>query len=447
MFFLVRSPSSGILARMECLAGRRQQPFAASCLLALGLALLSGCSSSSPATADGGSTSDATADDGAGGGSDATSMDGGTGMDATGDSGPTSHVQIMQNVQISGVPTNANFERASASLPPLAGGPFANVNLVVDLTSPCFPWSNWDASAPPPGQAWPVACDPFDRIFLISVAGAAAGGGDAGALDAGASDAAVVDAAATDAGSTDAGAMSPPPPALELVHAVTPFGGPEHIETDVTDLFNSGSLGPQTFNVFISTGADSTGHVTGSSDGWFVSARLDVTPGMPPKNVLGVIPLFDARVNAGQTISDIPFTLPPGTTSALLEYKVTGHGGVSDTSSACIGPADEFCQRLHHVYIDDQQIQQTTPWRTDCASECTITDGGPFGQYCAQNPCGDPQSVQAPRANWCPGTPSVPYEWPLPASGATPGAHTFKFAIDNVVGYWEVSAVVYAYGN
>jgi hypothetical protein len=181
-----------------------------------------------------------------------------------------------------------------------------------------------------------------------------------------------------------------------------------------------------------------------------VSAHLAVTPGTAPANVLAVIPLYYDSVTAGESIVDIPFTMPLGTTSSRLEYRVTGHGGANDPSTSCDGPAEEFCKRTHHVYLDDQPIEQVTPWRSDCAKLCTLADGGPSGtgQYCEQNPCGYPPSVNASRANWCPGSETPPDAW-TPAALSTPGGHTFKFAIDDIYqgGDWRVSAVVYAYGG
>ena len=326
---------------------------------------------------------------------------------------------LLDNAHIGSDSSKPDFQKATASVA-LTGGPFAQVSLVVDLVSPCFPWSNWKTDPPPSGQNWPADCDAYDRNFEM----------------------ALVDPDASDAQTS---------PGLELVRAITPFGGPEHIEQDVTDVFNS-LQGPRTFTVTIPTYSDSVGKVSGSNGGWFVSAHLAVTPGTAPANVLAVIPLYYDSVTAGETIADIPFTMPPGTTSSRLEYRVTGHGGADDPSPSCMGsPAEEFCKRLHHVYLDDQEIEQVTPWRANCAKLCTLADGGPFGgtgQYCEQNPCGDPRSVTASRANWCPGSETPSLSW-TPAALSTPGAHTFKFAIDGIFqgGDWRVSAVAYAYGD
>ncbi len=349
--------------------------------------------------------------------------DSGAAIDVVSEPAPPYTQTLLNNAHIGSNGSLPDFQKATASVE-LTGGPFAQVTLVVDLVSPCFPWSNWKTDPPPAGQNWPADCDAFDRNFEMSL----------------------VSPDAADAGDADV------VPGLELVRAITPFGGPEHIEQDVTDVFNSlQGQGARTFQVIIPTYSDSAGMVSGSNGGWYVSAQLNVTPGNAPANVLAVIPLYYDSVTAGETIAAIPFTMPPGTTSSRLEYRVTGHGGADDPSTSCIGPAEEFCKRLHHVYLDDQSIDMVTPWRSDCAKLCTLADGGPggsTGQYCEQNPCGDPASVRASRANWCPGSETPPIAL-TPAALSTPGAHAFKFAIDDIYmgGDWRVSAVAYAYGN
>jgi Peptide-N-glycosidase F, C terminal len=206
--------------------------------------------------------------------------------------------------------------------------------------------------------------------------------------------------------------------------------------------------------VILTTYPDPAGKVSGSQGSWRVSARLDLTPGAPPRRVLAVTPLYYDSVTAGRSVADVPFSVPEGTTSGLLEYRVTGHGGSTADGGAplpsCFGPAEEFCRRLHHVVVDDQEIAQATPWRNDCDQLCDRADGGPFGagQYCAKNPCGAPSSVEASRANWCPGSVTPPLSF-TPQVLSTPGPHSFRFAIDGIAqgGQWRVSAVAYAYGD
>lgn len=295
------------------------------------------------------------------------------------------------------------------------------MNLVVDLTSTCYPFSNWANDPPPLGQYWPADCDAFDRNFEM----------------------ALIDPA------------NPNAPGLELVRAITPFGGPEHIEQDVTDVFNALGDGARTFVVTIGTWSDSKGLVSGSKGGWNVSAHLDVVPGTPPRNVLSVQSLVYTSIGAPPARSALaspapftyPFTLPPGTTSTKIEYRVTGHGGANDTTGDCIGPADEFCKRTHTLTLDGKPLDTQVPWRSNCYTLCkqAVNDAGygPRGNYCTLNPCGDIGSVQAPRANWCPGSETPPFTY-TPA--LAPGDHKFAFSISTIAGEWRVSATVYAYG-
>ena len=119
--------------------------------------------------------------------------------------------------------------------------------------------------------------------------------------------------------------------------------------------------------------------------------------------------------------------------------------------TGCIGPAEEFCKRTHDILIDGTKVQTIQPWRTDCATLCTITHYGPVNggfDYCQENPCGAISSVKAPRANWCPGSMTDPNMWETPELG-TPGQHTFQWTISTVAsgGLWAVSATYFAYGD
>jgi len=326
-------------------------------------------------------------------------------------------VALLDSAHIGSDSSKPDFQKASATLAPLHDAPFANVKLVVDLTSPCYPWSNWKTDPPPSGQNWPADCDAFDRNFETWL----------------------VDPTADKSA-----------PSFELVRAITPFGGPEHIEEDVTDFFNAlakeDAPHARTLEIHITTYSDSAGKVSGSNGGWFVSAHLEVTPGAPPANAIAAIPLYNGGWDSKSTAVSVPFTLPSGTASARIEYRVTGHGGASVSDTACIGPADEFCKRKHHLTLDGASLKDLTPWRTDCSKLCTLTPGSPFGEYCLENPCGLPASVRAARANWCPGSETPPIDFTQ--DSATPGDHTFGFSIDNVPdgASWRVSATVIAFG-
>jgi Peptide-N-glycosidase F, C terminal len=304
-----------------------------------------------------------------------------------------------------------NVRQADATID-FHDGPFASVQLTIDLESPCYPFSKWDGGVLPP---WPVNCDAFDRNFEFSL----------------------------DDPGPDGGA-----PGLELERAITPFGGPLHLVVDVTDVANA-RPGVHQLRVTIPTYSDPNGQLSGSNGGWYVTASIDATPGPDPRSVLGVVSLFYGDVVAGPPVAPVSFDVPAGTKHGRLYYRVTGHGGTDATGdSACIGPAEEFCKREHQVFLDGASIADLTPWRSDCASLCTTTQGGPFGSYCLENPCGSPGSVRAPRANWCPGSETPPIIW-SPAALAVPGNHSVNWTVAHVAsgGLWRTSITYVAYGK
>ncbi len=324
-------------------------------------------------------------------------------------------IPAFNDTRITSDSSKPNFQKVTA--PVTFSGPYASAKLVVDLSSTCYPFSGWSRDPPPMGQNWPADCDAFDRNFEFTL---------------------------------DEPKSKTDPPAIELVRAITPFGGPEHFEIDVTDVLN-GRPGSHVLQAYIATWSDSTGQVSGSNGGWNVSAHFEVVPGAAPHNVLAVIPLFNGTQGTPLGSEPYFFKLPAGTTSTRLEYRVTGHGGAPG-DSACIGPAEEFCSRTHILKLDNAQLAQINPWRTDCATLCTIMHYGPSTggfDYCAQNPCGDPQSVMAPRANWCPGSVTPPFTWTDPMTPTSAGLHSFQWSISNVDkgGIWRISAVMFAFGG
>lgn len=303
-----------------------------------------------------------------------------------------------------------DFQKAIAPID-LGHAPVAKATLVVDLESPCFPFDKWQTDKPPGGQSWPADCDAFDRNFELTLED------------------------------------------VELARMITPFGGPLHEELDVTDVVNA-RPGVHPLQVFIATWSDAAGQVSGSNGGWFVSAHLDLVPGTPPRKVLALIPLDNGAITTAAPLAPVGFDVPAGVTSARLEYRVTGHGGADDPSADCIGPAEEFCKRTHHVSIDGAELAPgLQPWRDDCATLCTQTtytwpSSGKSFTYCKENPCGAIGSVQAPRANWCPGSLTPPRTYDVAALHAA-GHHTFAATIDgeNAGGTWRVSAALFLYGG
>jgi len=314
-----------------------------------------------------------------------------------------------------------NFQTLRAPID-LKDAPFARATLVVDLRSTCYPFSSWAQNPPPAGQSWPADCDAFDRNFEIT--------------------------------------LDPPPdpppgpatgaaaPGIELMRAITPFGGPLHLEIDVTDVAN-GLPGAHTLQTHITTWSDGAGKVSGSHGGWNVTVALRLEPGAPPRRVLAVLPAFNLSLgpaSAGGPAASATLTLPDGTTATRLEYRATGHGGGKDPS--CFGPAEEFCERTHHLLLDGAELQPgLAPLREDCSALCTrMHNASPSFDYCLENPCGAIASVMAERANWCPGSLTPPLTW---TPELAPGPHTFAAQVDGIAdgGSWRLSATLFAFGD
>jgi Peptide-N-glycosidase F, C terminal len=290
-------------------------------------------------------------------------------------------------------------------------GPYAKVTLEAQLDTSCFPFDK--AAAPPPGENWPADCDAFDRNYSFIM---------------------------------DPAADAADPPGFEWVRAITPFGGPLSYTVDLTDLANA-RPGKRTARVSISTYSDAKGLVSGSNGGWWVTAKLKLEPGTPPRKVLAAVSLFNHSYKHDSGKQQVDVVVPAGTTSALVEYRVTGHGGTQTTDKACIGPAEEFCQRWHKISVDGKELQKLAPWRKDCDMLCTLTTYKTL-TYCKENPCGAISSVKAPRANWCPGSVTPPITF-KPTDLTKAGKHSFAYEIEGMAqgGSWRVSATYYAFGD
>ena len=348
-----------------------------------------------------------------GGASDSDAgMPAGDASGAGGAGGQAETLSILERVEISSDASAEHFQRADADVD-FGQQPVTRAVLRVTLASPCFPFAGWAEPGVPAQQRWPALCDAFDRTVSVTM--------------------------------DEADPPSETAPAVELLRAITPFGGPLQVETDVTDVVN-GLPGVHRVGIRIDTWSDADGLVSGSNGQWIASLDLELWRGAAPRRVLAVVPL----VLAAQTEADaapLTFEVPDGVGSAHIEYRVTGHGGAFGLG--CSGPAEEFCRRTHELSLDGEPLQELVPWRDDCATLCTITQNdsgyGP-ASYCAENPCGDPRSVRAPRANWCPGSMTPPFVIEAPAL-AVAGPHELLRRIPELAkgGLWTVSATYFAF--
>lgn len=319
-------------------------------------------------------------------------------------------LQVFDRVRISSSGAEGEFFHRAQAPVDFGSGPFANVTLRVKLETTCYPFEDW--TTPPPGHNWPADCDAFDRNFEFTL----------------------------DEPGPDGG-----PPAIELVRAITPFGGPMEFDIDITDIANF-LPGEHTIDVLIPTYSDGAGIVSGSNGGWNVSAEVLVQDGPAPRNVLAVTPLFNGNFTSTSELTPVAFEVPEGVTEARIDYRTTGHGGGTGDRS-CIGPAEEFCRRSHSIDLDGAPVWFFEPWIESCEYMCDLISVG-RQQVCEQNPCGSIASVRAPRANWCPGD-ITPPELVTDDALTEPGAHTFAFFVSNVAegGSWRTSAVYVAYGD
>ena len=320
-------------------------------------------------------------------------------------------IDAFVDARITSDSAQPNFQTISAEID-LVGAPFASVTLDVKLDTSCYPFEKWQDDPPPEGQNWPPSCDAYDRNFEISIHDPSAPEGT---------------------------------PGVELVRAITPFGGPMQVEADLTDVANH-RPGKHRLEIHITTWSDGAGQVSGSNGGWDVSASLSVVPGAAPREVLAIVPLFDGSDTDPNGPGPLPFTVPEGATTGRVEYRVTGHGG-PNTGPGCNGPAEEFCLREHVILVDGAEATTLEPWRSDCEKGCTMTHYGPEDggfDYCLENPCGHPASVRASRANWCPGSVTPPYVFEL---GLPAGAHDFSWRVPEMLegGSWSVAATYFAY--
>ena len=291
--------------------------------------------------------------------------------------------------------------------------------LLVDLRTTCFPFAQWADDPPPAGENWPASCDAFDRNFHF-----------------------LVDDPADD--SVDDTVIP-----IELVRAITPFGGPLKLEVDVTDVVNglvrSGRGGLHRLSAHITTYSDGDGIVSGSNGGWNVSARLDLTPGTPSRNVIDVRSLFFGNLVKGSEGTSHAVALNAGE-YAKLAVRTTGHGG-PNTDTDCFGPAEEFCRRTHTLVIDDLTLD-FTPLREDCADLCTLTTstipGAGTIQHCAQNPTGSIDSVRASRANWCPGSVTPAFDLEVGGDRAG-GERDVRWTVERIAdgGNWLTSLTLF----
>ncbi|HEV8324095.1 MAG TPA: peptide-N-glycosidase F-related protein [Myxococcota bacterium] len=300
------------------------------------------------------------------------------------DAGPPIEVAVFDGTLVSGVGGDPAFQTVDATVD-LPAGRFSHVLMTYTLQTRCVP---------PPGPPGDL-CDPWDRFTNVTI---------------------------------DA-----PGGPIELMRAITPFGGDRVWTEEVTD-YQSLLSGTTTLHLTITSYADPSGAASGTQAGFLASLSLSYEAGEPARDVLAILPIFTGELDGTTLPFAATLDVPAGATAGALRVRTSGHGAVMPN-------CDEFCPRPNVLTVDGTEITAVSPWRYDCESFCSDADAD---GSCDENPWGLPASVRADRSGWCPSDVVV-----VRAFDATPfvaaGPHALTYDVVGVLGYWKVGLDLVVY--
>lgn len=135
-----------------------------------------------------------------------------------------------------------------------------------------------------------------------------------------------------------------------------------------------------------------------------IDLKFVMIKGTPPRDVLKMEQVWLGDYQHSDIANDIAMpatdiTLDPAASSFRIKTRTSGHwfGGFENCA--------EFCPKLHHIDIDGTQRFQWNNWKSDCAENPVIAQGGTWVYD---------------RAGWCPGTFTDTYDHEL-TPFVTPG--------------------------
>jgi hypothetical protein len=203
-------------------------------------------------------------------------------------------------------------------------------------------------------------CDPWDRLATLGVVTAKGANGD-------------------------------PDTVIEIERFITPYHVGATWDIDVTDL-RPLLTGDLTLRGFIDTWV---GPGSQYGDGWLLTARFEMTGGIPAALPVAVMPVWTMRSAvygdpAKPIAMSVPaqtLTLPAGASSYALRSFITGHG------QGNVGNCAEFCSKSHTLTVGTTAHAQKV-WRTDCAKTAAPNQQGTY---------------KYSRAGWCPGADVKPW--------------------------------------
>jgi hypothetical protein len=185
------------------------------------------------------------------------------------------------------------------------------------------------------------------------------------------------------------------------------------------------------FAKLLSDSADLRIFFSGYSFGFTATWDLIYIEGVPAKEVVDVVNIYDAGYTYGGTpsietsLSEKTFTVPAGTASVKARILISGHGGEGNENCA------EFCAKNYYLLLNNQQIAQQLVWRDDCGANPITAQGGTWIYD---------------RANWCPGELVKPFEYNLnvtAGSNNTINMNMDAFTANGYAGYKIVLQLIY----
>ncbi len=179
-------------------------------------------------------------------------------------------------------------------------------------------------------------------------------------------------------------------------------------------------------------------HYSGYSGGFTANVKFAFIEGVPPRNVIGMEPVWSGYFYYGNTADPISnhlpaytLTVPANTQSSELRYIVTGHG--ADNTSQCCEFSTSNTGHNYSILVNNNTIDTKNIWRDDCGFNELYAQGGTWIYN---------------RANWCPGNIVDPFIHQL---GVTSGSYTLGNTYDNYTGSgsyggYDINGEVIYYG-
>ncbi|QDV72852.1 peptide-N-glycosidase F-related protein [Botrimarina mediterranea] len=224
---------------------------------------------------------------------------------------------------------------------------------------------------------------------------------------------------------------------VQLGKFVTGFNGTTTHSQDVSNL--AAMLSGKTVTV--------EAHIdTWVIDAWRLNASLNVQQGVQPKaNPDWALPAIPNESglgwhDSGDLTRNYTVITPNNLKDVKLTYFASGHHHTQTSNS------DEFNQRRHSLYVDNQLVWTGIPWRTDGRNFRSVNptsgrwDGNGDGDTNDPYPI-DQWSSDFPRSGWVPGDEVHPYVLDVTEYLTAANRHQVRLVIEDVDinSYWRVS--------